>query len=122
MDARLRRVAKQHSTKKSELFRLCMDVGLPRVDEGLAKMKERGGEKFLAMSAPQLEEARMLYKSAVTDGVGGADHLEGDEFVAAVEKILTGPGAARFRQHEPAFGETIEKRARRFLAVYAQLF
>lgn len=110
LHARLLRAAKQTNVSKADLVRLCVDVGLPRVLSSFAAMKgeEDGKGMGLLMKPEQLAEARELYKSAVTDVVAGVDHLDGKDFVAAVERLMP-----NLPQRE---------RIGRFLAVYAQLF
>jgi len=123
LHARLKRGAKATGLKKSVLLRLCIDVGLPQVEGKFGELRQTRttGETGvgLAMTKEQLAELQGLYKSAVTDYVSGADDLEGKAFVAWVEKFLSAakPG-------DPKVAEVLknEKRIRRFLAVYAQLF
>lgn len=117
LNKRLLRIAKAHDLSKTDVLRLAMDAGLPKVEEGLRLMKGgtgREGRSALAMAvdAEQRDEMRKLYKSAVTDLVPDVEHLEGKEFVAAVEPKLE---LSRYSHADI-------QRMRRFLAVYAQLF
>jgi protein required for attachment to host cells len=119
LHSRLKHAAAKTMLSKADVLRLCLDVGLPRIEQKFAELREKegaeGGEaKPLAMmmQPAQLGEMRVLYKSAVTDYYPEIASLDGADFVKAAEAAIAVPGQTP---------ETAQ-RIRRFLAVYRQLF
>jgi hypothetical protein len=121
---RLLKCAKKTGLKMAVALRLSADIGLPQVEKKFAEMRKEAeaaggmvGEVpvVLRLDAEQLVEMRELYKSAVTDSLGELDRLNGAELIAAATKALDDI------QRETVMAKDCE-RARRFLAVYAQLF
>ena len=109
LNVRLSRVASANELSKSAVFRLSMEAGLAKVESGLRAM--RTASPAIVMDSEQLEEAKEIYKSGVTDLVTGVAELHGKEFVAAVEQKLPG---LKLKAKDLA-------RVRRFLGIYAQL-